>query len=318
MVRAQEPSPHKTNPVHRPTGAIGRVIYITAVCRCFVLKPGLPPSKVRSAIERWAAVTRHRKQSRVRRRAACKIELMSGPGRMHFQPLSSVGSANSTELPVWATDLPFRAVVTAGIARDKNLATAGLIRRHQRMGTDIGRSRPNLGEADMISAKCLPRCAALALFGACALAGLGGCAPTNAPVVQAGAQPTSAFHISNIEVNTALLLAQSGKPTAQWVQQALPGALAQAFAANIAPGDFERRDVARTHRFCLSGPTGACRPPLDEGRGDTERLCSAPNALAGDINLYRLACRPDTGGTGPAGRVQALSQSYWLKRRWGL
>lgn len=67
----------------------------------------------------------------------------------------------------------------------------------------------------MISAKCLPRCAALALFGACALAGLGGCAPTNAPVVQAGAQPTSAFHISNIEVNTALLLAQSGKPTAQ-------------------------------------------------------------------------------------------------------
>jgi hypothetical protein len=83
------------------------------------------------------------------------------------------------------------------------------------MGTDIGRSRPNLGEADMISAKCLPRCAALALFGACALAGLGGCAPTNAPVVQAGAQPTSAFHISNIEVNTALLLAQSGKPTAQ-------------------------------------------------------------------------------------------------------
>ena len=38
-------------------------------------------------------------------------------------------------------------------------------------------------------------------------------------------------------VDTTPLLAQSGNPTAQWAQQALPGALAQAFAAHMAPGD---------------------------------------------------------------------------------
>jgi hypothetical protein len=88
----------------------------------------------------------------------------------------------------------------------------------------------------MISVQSLSRSAALAALGACALASLCDCAPTNAPAVQA-AQPTSALHISAIEVNTAPLLAQSGNPTAQWVQQALPGQLAQAFAANMAPGD---------------------------------------------------------------------------------
>ncbi len=88
----------------------------------------------------------------------------------------------------------------------------------------------------MISVQSLSRRAALAALGAFVLASLCGCAPTNAPAVQA-AQPTSAFHISDIQVNTAPLLAQSGNPTAQWVQDALPSQLAQAFAANMAPGD---------------------------------------------------------------------------------
>src|SRR5271165_2056178 len=83
----------------------------------------------------------------------------------------------------------------------------------------------------------LSRGAALAALGACVAAGLAGCAPTNAPTVQAAAQPTSAFHIADIRVDTSPLLAQSGDPTAQWVQQALPGQLAQAFVANMAPGD---------------------------------------------------------------------------------
>src|SRR5271167_5033689 len=107
----------------------------------------------------------------------------------------------------------------------------------------------------MISVDTLPRCAALAVLGARALAGLVGCAPTNAPTVQA-AQPTSAFHISNIEVNTAPLLAQSGNPTAQWAQQALPGALAQAFAANMAPGDPRGATLSIWVEGGLATPTG--------------------------------------------------------------
>ena len=94
-----------------------------------------------------------------------------------------------------------------------------------------------LEKDNMISVRSLSRRAALAALGVCALAGLSGCAPTNAPSVQAAGQPSSGLRISNIEVNTAPLLAQSGNPTAQWAQQALPGALAQAFAGSMAPGD---------------------------------------------------------------------------------
>ena len=89
----------------------------------------------------------------------------------------------------------------------------------------------------MNSVRSLSRRAALTAFGAYALAGLAGCAPTNAPSVQAAGQPSSGLRISNIEVDTAPLLAQSGNPTAQWPQQALPGALARAFAGSMAPGD---------------------------------------------------------------------------------
>lgn len=48
------------------------------------LKPGLWLSKVRAAIERWAAVTRRGNQSRVRRSATRKLELMSGQGECIF------------------------------------------------------------------------------------------------------------------------------------------------------------------------------------------------------------------------------------------
>src|SRR5271165_4961743 len=57
VMRAQEQSPQQTNPVHRSTAAIGILIEITAICRRFVLRAGLRPWKVRSAIERWAAVS---------------------------------------------------------------------------------------------------------------------------------------------------------------------------------------------------------------------------------------------------------------------
>ena len=115
------------------------------------------------------------------------------------------------------------------------------------------------------------------------------------------AKPTSAFHISNIEVNTAPLLAQSGNPTAQWAQQALPGALAQAFAANMAPGDPNGATLSVRIDSLYLGQGGACRPRHDEGRGDAERgrrRRATPDALAGDIDLYSQSGRPGAVGTG--------------------
>jgi len=174
----------------------------------------------------------------------------------------------------------------------------------------------------MISVDTWPRRAALAVLGACALAGLVGCAPTTAPTLVA-AQPTSAFHISNIEVNTAPLLAQSGNPTAQWAQQALPGALAQAFAANMAPGDPSGATLSVRVDSVYLGGGGPADPDrmrgvatLSGGAGGAPRqtrLRATSTYIPSPVDqaLWEQAMQ---------GRVQALSQSfaYWLKRKWRL
>jgi hypothetical protein len=172
-----------------------------------------------------------------------------------------------------------------------------------------------------MSMSSLPRRAALAAFGACALAGLGGCAPTNGPAVQA-AGPTSAFHISNIEVNTAPLLAQSGNPTAQWAQAALPGALAQAFAANMAPGDPGGATLSVRIDSIYLGQGGPADP-------DTMKGAAMLSGGAGPARKTRLRATSTyiANPTDQAlveqalqGRVQALSQAfaYWLQRKWSL
>lgn len=77
-------------------------------------------------------------------------------------------------------------------------------------------------------------------FGALAAAGLSGCNTTQTaavPGAAAGPAPISGYRIANVVVDTGPLVAQSGNPTAQWAQQALPGALAQALGSHIAPGD---------------------------------------------------------------------------------
>jgi len=69
-----------------------------------------------------------------------------------------------------------------------------------------------------------------------ALVGLGAFAiPAAFAVRSAAAQPNLRFR--KIVVDVAPLRASVGDPTAAWVQQALPGALAQSLGAYIAPGD---------------------------------------------------------------------------------
>ena len=176
----------------------------------------------------------------------------------------------------------------------------------------------------MGSIELFSRRAGLAALGACLLAGLAGCTPTNAPAVQAASPSASALRIRDIRVNTAPLLAQSGNPTAKWVQEALPGLIAQDFAAAMAPDDPSAATLTvRIDSIVLgtagAGPEGGA---IDNMRGVATlggtaggaprkiplRATSFFTPTSVDQTLWKQA---------EHGRVSELSQSfaYWLQKK---
>ena len=163
-----------------------------------------------------------------------------------------------------------------------------------------------------------PRRAALAGLGACAAAGLSGCNTTQTAAVQP--QAVSGFRIGSIAVDTAPLLAQSGNPTASWVQQALPGQLAQAFTAHMAPGDPNGATLSVRIDSIYLGGGGPADPDrmrgvatLSGGAGParTTRLRATATYIPSPVEQ----ALPEQAFQG---RVAALSQAfaYWLARRW--
>jgi hypothetical protein len=88
-------------------------------------------------------------------------------------------------------------------------------------------------EGGIMSKNKMTRRAALLSFGAFGAAALSGCNTTPSTGVQPGA--VSGLSIGPTNVDTTPLVAYVGNPTAGWVQQALPGALAQALGTG-APG----------------------------------------------------------------------------------
>lgn len=165
----------------------------------------------------------------------------------------------------------------------------------------------------------MTRRAALVGIGAFAAAGLSGCNTTPTPAVQSTA---SGFRISAIEVNTAPLLAQSGDPTANWVQQALPGQLAQVFAAYAAPGAPGGATLnARIDSIDL-GLGGPANPDTIKGVA----TLGGGGGPARTISVRAIAVYfPGTVAQGLPeqvyqGRMTALSQAfaYRLKRKLGL
>jgi hypothetical protein len=165
----------------------------------------------------------------------------------------------------------------------------------------------------------LTRRAALAGLGAFGAAGLSGCNTTPGPAVQSAT--ASGFRIGAIEVNTAPLLAQSGDPTASWVQQALPGQLAQVFAAYMAPGAPGATLNARIDSIYLG----------QGGNGDPDTIKGVATVIGGagparEISVHAIAIYyPGTVAQGLPeqvyqGRVTALSQAfaYRLRRKLSL
>jgi hypothetical protein len=165
----------------------------------------------------------------------------------------------------------------------------------------------------------LSRRAALASLFGCALAGLSGCAPTNAPSVQLAGQPTSGLRIRDIQVNTAPLLAQSGNPTAQWVQQALPGQLTQTFAANMVPGDPTGATLSVRIDSIHLGQGGPADPDSIRGVATLSGPAARQTSLRTTSTYIPETVDQALVEQAMQGRVRALSQSfaYWLKRKWG-
>ncbi len=76
--------------------------------------------------------------------------------------------------------------------------------------------------------------------------------------VAALAQPSVRFR--SIRVDVGPLRANLGDPTAAWVEEALPGLLAQAFAPYFAPGDRNGAALDRADRLCLFSGRAAAEP----------------------------------------------------------
>ncbi len=163
------------------------------------------------------------------------------------------------------------------------------------------------------------RRAALAGLSAFASAGLSGCNTTPTPAVQTNA---SSFRIGSIEVNTAPLLAQSGDPTASWVQQALPGQFAQVFAAYMAPGGSGGATLHAEIDSIYLGLGGSANPDTIKG----VVTLSGGAGPARTMSVHAIAIYfPGTAQQGLPeqvyqGRVTALTQAfaYRLKRKLGL
>ena len=153
----------------------------------------------------------------------------------------------------------------------------------------------------------LTRRAALVSLAAFAAGGLSGCNTTPS----AGIQPVAATGLGGaISVDTAPLVAYVGNPTAGWVQQSLPGALAQALGSRASGGVRVRIDTLYLGNGGPADPDRMTGVAMLAGRTINVRATSTYISSPTDQALPEQALR---------GRVQALSTAfaYRLRRKMG-
>jgi hypothetical protein len=169
-----------------------------------------------------------------------------------------------------------------------------------------------------MSAFPLTRRAALASFGALGF--------SVAQMPAALAQP--GLRIRAIKVDVSPIRASMGDPTAAWVEQALPGALAHSLAAYMAPGDRNGATlVARIDTLYLGSSSGGPGPfgsTQDTIAGTLSlkgpRGASANVPLRAISSYYPMAVDQALVERALQGRVEALSQVFagWAPRELGL
>ena len=135
----------------------------------------------------------------------------------------------------------------------------------------------------------LTRRAALVGLAAFAAGGLSGCNTTPS----AGIQPWPPRGLGGaISVDTTPLVAYVGNPTAGWVQQSLPGALAQVLGSRASGGLHVRIDTLYLGNGGPGDPD-RMRGVATLGRPDDQR--------AGGLDLLAKPDRSGAAGTGAAG-----------------
>ena len=148
----------------------------------------------------------------------------------------------------------------------------------------------------------LTRRAALVGFGALAAGGLSGCNTTPT----AGLQPAGAPSGPPIDVDTAPLVAYVGNPTASWMQQALPGALARALGSRAPEGLRVRVDTLYLGGGGPADPDQVRGVAMVAGRTIHVRAVSTYFANPTDQALPEQALQ---------GRVQALAVAFAYRLR---
>ena len=174
-----------------------------------------------------------------------------------------------------------------------------------------------------MSAFPLTRRAALAALGALVL-------PNLAQAPAALAQP--GLHIRSIKVDVSPIRASMGDPTAAWVEEALPGALAQSLAPYMAPGDRNGATLIARIDYLYLGPSsggggsfGGFRKTQDTINGTL--LVKGPRGgvvasvpLRAISSYFPMAVDQALVERALQGRVVALAQAFagWAPRQLGL
>jgi hypothetical protein len=172
-----------------------------------------------------------------------------------------------------------------------------------------------------MSAFPLTRRAALAAIGALVL-------PALAEVPSASAQP--GLRIRAIKVDVSPIRQSMGDPTAAWVEQALPGALAQSLAPYMAPGDRNGATLVARIDYLYLGPSsggggfGGFRRTQDTINGTL--LLKGSRGIVANVPLraissyFPMAVDQALPEQAYHGRVVALAQVFagWAPRELGL
>jgi hypothetical protein len=172
-----------------------------------------------------------------------------------------------------------------------------------------------------MSAFPLTRRAAIAALGALVLPAMG-------EVPSASAQP--GLRIRAIKVDVSPIRQSMGDPTAAWVEQALPGALAQSLAPYMAPGDRSGATLVARIDYLYLGPSsggggfGGFRRTQDTINGTL--LLKGPRGIVANVPLraissyFPMAVDQALPEQAFQGRVVALAQVFagWAPRELGL
>jgi hypothetical protein len=170
-----------------------------------------------------------------------------------------------------------------------------------------------------MSAFPLTRRAALVALGALALQGCATAVPTVA---------TSGLRIRAIKVDVSPIRASMGDPTAAWVEQALPGALAQSLAPYMAPGDRNGATLVARIDLLYLGPSSGGPGPFGSVQDTINGtlLLKGPRGVIANVPLraissyYRTPVDQTLVERALQGRVVALAQVFagWAPRELGL